>query len=153
LLYATPFSSAHAKVIVPLSGLYSHDPSSLAVQQEDTRWHAEVHQHTTHAHIIPGRIRAWLSRQPNRALAILAPILLLALSLTYYYWSNETAHTQEAVAGAQQAISLAITEINRLPQNHSLREQLYQFYEWQKELERYAPSTKLPPTTLTRVRM
>ncbi len=144
-----PRSRTAAKVVVPLSGAPGRDSYSQGESAEVTMLRSPSHTRT--ARHVTGSVPDWFSRWPSRVLAILALVLVLGLGITYSKRRTEADRALDNVAEVQRTIALAIGQINLLPKDHLLREQLPALAQWQRELGDYATTGNLPPTAQARV--
>lgn len=151
LLHATPLPRAVTQVVVPLGVASLNDIEHQDAPAAATRLRASVHRQTAPAGFVPNRARTWFSHQPGKVLSLCALALVLALSSIYYSRRAASINPLEQVAETQRTISLAISQISLLPQDHLLRDQLPELSEWQTELGRYATSATLPSATQARV--
>lgn len=135
-----------AKVVVPLRRLHGADSEAATTLRPLANREA-----TRATRFATNRIKDWFSLRPSRAIAVLVLVLALGLGIGYFNRRIEAKHSLDRLAGAQQAVTLAITQIGVLPEGHLLREQLPALLRWQGELGGYATAGNLPSEAQARV--
>jgi serine/threonine protein kinase len=145
LLPETARQHRSAKVVVPLSSRHGADSEATTLRPLANR------EATRATRFAGNRIKDWFSLRPSRAIAVLVLVLALGLGVGYFNRRTEAKHSLDRIAGAQQAVTLAITQISVLPEGHLLREQLPALLRWQGELGGYATARNLPSEAQARV--
>ena len=148
-----PIPPRSAKIVVPVRNTFFGPIGSTNRETYATALQsARFQQSTAHSQLVSTPLQAWWASYRLSALVSLALVVLLGAGIIYTNYRAEHARTLQSIAGAQQAITLASSQISLLPQEHALYAQIPALTQWQSELTGYASVSKLPPALQARVK-